>query len=85
MTDPSLEQKIEHNRKRRKDNFEASSRLDWKDVRLAAEGGNKAMERWIMKLDLNTLKILYTQIKCYEDRIWIGFLISREERKYETT
>ena len=39
----SLEQKIEYNRKRRKDNFEASSRLDWKDVRLAAEGGNRVI------------------------------------------
>lgn len=32
-------------------------------------------------MDLETLKALYKQVKSYEDRMWVGFLIAREERK----
>lgn len=32
-------------------------------------------------MNLETLKVLYSQMKSYEDRMWIGFLIAREERK----
>lgn len=33
------------------------------------------------ELNLTTLEYLYTQVKSYEDKQWIGFLISREKRK----
>lgn len=32
-------------------------------------------------MNLETLKTLYRQMKIYEDRMWLGFLIAREERK----
>jgi len=34
-------------------------------------------------MNLETLKALYSQMKSYEDKhkLWIGFLIAREERK----
>ncbi len=32
-------------------------------------------------MNLETLKVLYSQVKSYEDKQWIGFLIAREERK----
>lgn len=32
-------------------------------------------------MDLKTLKIIYPAIKDYHDRQWIGFLISKLERR----
>lgn len=32
-------------------------------------------------MNLETLKALYNQMKSYEDSMWLGFIIAREERK----
>lgn len=61
----SLEQKIAAWERTRKSNYQASMRLEGIEL----------------KLDLTTLKVLYRQMKSYEDKMWIGFLISREEKK----
>ena len=63
----TLEQKIAAWERTKKSNYQASMRLEGIEL----------------KLDLTTLKVLYRQMKSYEDRMWVGFLISREERRYE--
>lgn len=61
----SLEQKIAAWERAKKSNYQGSMRLEGIEL----------------KLDLTTLKVLYRQMKSYEDKMWIGFLISREEKK----
>lgn len=63
----TLEQKIASWERTKKSNYQASMRLEGIEL----------------KLDLTTLKILYRQVKSYEDKMWIGFLISREENRNE--
>lgn len=62
-----LEKKIAAWDKIKKSNYQASMRLEGIEL----------------KLDLTTLKVLYRQVKSYEDKMWIGFLISREENRNE--
>lgn len=63
----SIEKKISAWERVKKSNYQASMRLEGIEL----------------KLDLTTLKILYRQVKSYEDKMWIGFLISREENRNE--
>ena len=59
----TLEQKKEYWNKLKNSNYQASLRL----------------EGFSPKLDLATLEFLYTQVKNYQDKMWIGFLISKEK------
>lgn len=57
--------------------------LAWERTKKSNYQAGMRLEGIELKLDLTTLKILYRQMKSYEDKMWIGFLISREENKNE--
>lgn len=58
--------------------------LAWERTKRSNYQASMRLEGIELKLDLTTLKVLYRQMKSYEDKMWIGFLISREENKNGT-
>lgn len=55
--------------------------LAWERTKKSNYQASMHLERIELKLDLTTLRVLYRQMKSYEDKMWIGFLISRQEKK----
>ncbi|QDP50226.1 MAG: hypothetical protein Tp178MES00d2C33159851_16 [Prokaryotic dsDNA virus sp.] len=54
---------------------------DWEVTFLVLEGADESADRSNATgaLDLHTLKVMYDQVRNYEDKQWIGFLISKQE------
>lgn len=52
----------------------------WDKVKNSNYQSSLRLEGFSPKLDLATLEFLYTQVKNYQDKMWIGFLISKEKK-----